>query len=244
MATPRRIPVVATIATAVAMAILIGLGVWQVERLKWKQDLLARIEARRAAPARPLAAVLAAARPGEDLEFTRVTLDCPGLSTARYVELYSIQAGVAGARLVSACPLPGRSHEAVLVDRGFVDEAISARPPQTVSSAPAAVTGVLRRGGKGSSLTPARRGARWFVRDIDGMAGALGVRSPLPYVVAAETSSNPEWKALRPAPLPGAISNNHLGYAITWFGLAGALLAVYLGFVLRRGHKPAGPDSR
>ena len=232
---PRRIPVVATIATAVSLAILIGLGVWQVERLQWKEGLLARMEARKAAPARPLASVLAAARPGEDLEFTRVSLDCPGLASARYVELYSIQAGDPGSRLVSACPLPGGAYDAVLVDRGFVGQTISARPPQAPSAAPVAVTGVLRRGGKGSALTPALRGERWFVRDVDGMAAALGVRRPVPYVIAAETSSNPEWKALRPAPLPGSISNNHLGYAITWFGLAGALLAVYAGFVLRRG---------
>ncbi len=241
MAAPvRRFPVVATVATAISLAILIGLGAWQVQRLHWKQGLLARIEQRQAAPPRPLAAVLAAARPGEDLEFTRVTVSCPGLATARFVELYSIRDGDPGSRLVSACPLSGVAYDAILVDRGFVDQAISARPPQVPGGPPVAVTGVLRKGGEGSALTPALRNGQWFVRDISGMAAALGVRRPAPYVLAAETSSNPEWKALRPAPLPGRISNSHLGYAITWFGLAGALLAVYLGFMLRR----ARPDSR
>ena len=232
--TARRFPIVATVATAISLAILVGLGVWQVQRLHWKQALLARIEARQAAPPRPLAAVLAGARPGEDVEFTRVRVSCPGLASARFVELYSIRDGDPGSRLVSACPLSGAGYDAVLVDRGFVGQAISARPPQAPSATPVAVTGVLRKGGEGSALTPALRNGRWFVRDISGMAGALGVRRPVPYVLAAETSSNPEWKALTPAPLPGRISNSHLGYAITWFGLAGALLAVYLGFVLRR----------
>ena len=235
MAQPRRFPIVATIATAVSLVILVGLGVWQVQRLQWKEGLLARIAERQAAPARPLAAVLARARPDEDLEFTRVTASCPGLAGARYVELYAIYGGTPGSRLVSACPLAGGPYDAVLVDRGFVDQAISARPSVTPGGPAAAVTGLLRRGGKGSALTPAVRSGRWFVRDIDGMAAALGVRRPVPYVLAAETSSNPEWKALKPAPLPASISNNHLGYAITWFGLAGALLAVYLGYVLRRG---------
>lgn len=229
----RRIPIVATLATAVSLVILIGLGVWQVQRLHWKEDLLARIAARQAQAPRPLEAVLSRARPGEDLEFTRVTAACPGLGAARFLELYAIYAGTPGSRLVSACALPAGPYDAVLVDRGFVDEAISARPPVAAAGAPVAVTGVLRKGGKGSALTPARRGGRWFVRDIAGMAAELRVRRPAPYVLAAETSSNPEWKALRPAPLPAQITNNHLGYAITWFGLAGALVAVYLGFVLR-----------
>jgi surfeit locus 1 family protein len=239
MATPLRIPVVATIATAISLAILIGLGMWQVQRLQWKTELLARIEQRKAAPARPLEQVLAAARPAEDLEFTRVSLACPGLASARYVELYSVYAGDPGSRLVSACPLAGG--RSVLVDRGFVDQAISARPPQAPSAAPVPVTGVLRKGGEGNAFTPAVRGERWFVRDIDSMAGALGAARPIPYVVAAETSSNPEWKALTPRPLPASISNSHLGYAITWFGLAAALVAVYVGFVLRRGQRA---DSR
>ena len=64
----------ATIATAIALAILFGLGVWQVQRLHWKEALLARIEARQAAPPGRWRPVLAGARPGEDLDFTRVSL--------------------------------------------------------------------------------------------------------------------------------------------------------------------------
>ena len=55
--------------------------------------------------------------------------------------------------------------------------------------------------------------------------GATNARRDL--MVVAETSSNPEWTALTPAALPEGLSNNHLGYAITWFGLALALVGVY-----------------
>ena len=56
---------------------------------------------------------------------------------------------------------------------------------------------------------------------------------PAPLFLMAETSSNPEWKALVPAPLPTDIPNRHLEYALTWYGLAGALLGVYAAMLLR-----------
>ena len=50
----------------------------------------------------------------------------------------------------------------------------------------------------------------------------------------AETSSNPDWAALKPAPLPAEIPNNHLQYVLTWFGLAAALAGVYAAALWRR----------
>jgi surfeit locus 1 family protein len=74
----------------------------------------------------------------------------------------------------------------------------------------------------------------WYSRDVPAMARALGVAAPAPVMLMAETSTNPEWKALVPAPLPAEIPNRHLEYALTWFGLAGALLAVYAAVLWRR----------
>ena len=53
-------------------------------------------------------------------------------------------------------------------------------------------------------------------------------------MLVAETSSNPEWRALRPEALPAGLTNNHLGYALTWFGLALALVGVYAAMIYRR----------
>jgi surfeit locus 1 family protein len=50
----------------------------------------------------------------------------------------------------------------------------------------------------------------------------------------AETSSNPEWKALKPIALPAQISNRHLEYAVTWFGLALTLAGVYAAMLFKR----------
>ncbi len=66
------------------------------------------------------------------------------------------------------------------------------------------------------------------------MAGALGVGRHPDVMVTAETSSNPEWKALVPSPLPEMITNRHLEYALTWYGLAAALIGVYIALVRRK----------
>ena len=81
MTEPRRgFPVGLTIATAIAFAILVALGTWQVQRLHWKEGLLARIAALKAAPARPVGAVLDEVAHGGDADFTRVSATCPGLA--------------------------------------------------------------------------------------------------------------------------------------------------------------------
>src|SRR5215469_4366135 len=72
----RRFPIAATLAFVVAFALLCGLGVWQLKRRIWKEKLLAEIAALEHAPAQPLGPVLARARQGQDVEFTRVEVDC------------------------------------------------------------------------------------------------------------------------------------------------------------------------
>ena len=66
------------------------------------------------------------------------------------------------------------------------------------------------------------------------MGKALGAPAPAPLFLFAETSTAPQVKALQPAPLPAEIPNRHLEYAITWFGLAGALVGVYAALLFRR----------
>ena len=234
---PRRFPLGLTVAVAVALAILCGLGTWQVKRLAWKGALLARIAALQAAPAVPAEPVLERAAAGADADFTRVALDCPGLAAAPFLELYAVRDGQAGSRLISACPVRTGRFASVLVDRGFVADSISARPPVTPGDhSPFALVGVLRKPDARTFVTPPNQPAanRWYWRDLPAMASALGTRAPAPLVLMAETSTNPGWKALTPAPLPAEIPNRHLEYAITWFGLAGALLAVYAAMLWRR----------
>ena len=111
---PVRFSVGLTIATLIAMAILIGLGVWQLQRLKWKEGLLAHVAALQSAKARDIGPVLDDLKDPADADFTRVSVVCPGLASAPFVELYGIREGQAGVRLISACPvtsLRGRESE-------------------------------------------------------------------------------------------------------------------------------------
>ena len=106
MTTDRRRPgIAAGLFTLVGLAILIGLGIWQVQRLKWKTALLHRIEALHAAPPEPIDAVLRRVPDHIDVNFTRVQLTCQAVQATPALRLYGIQGGP-GYRLVTACPLP------------------------------------------------------------------------------------------------------------------------------------------
>jgi len=240
MTTERRggIPVGLTAAVAIALAILLALGTWQVQRLQWKQHLLAQIAALQAAPAQPIGPVLDRVAKGADADFTRVKVTCPGLARAPFLELYSLRDGQAGSRLISACRVDSLKYRTVLVDRGFVVDTVSARPAvDAAATAPVELVGVLRKPEPGNSFSPPNKPDRWFTRDIAAMAAALKAPNPAPLTLMAETATNPEWTALVPAPIPADIPNRHLEYALTWYGLAAALLGVYAAMLFRRRKK-------
>ena len=235
--TRRGFPWVLTVVCAVLLAVLLALGVWQVQRLQWKIGLMDAADAAAALPPAPLEAVLAS---GQSIQFRRVIVDCPGLSTAAFVELQSIQDGEPGVRLISACPLVKLQGgvdlpDVVLVDRGFVSAEVSARPPVALSGTMTRIEGMLRDTPPPGPMAVAAEGNHFYARDNAAMARALNVTNRVaPQTLYAVTSSNPEWSALQAAAPPAAFSNNHLGYALTWFGLAIALVGFYIAMVRRR----------
>lgn len=231
-----RFPWGLTIASGLLLALLVYLGVWQVQRLQWKQDLIAQSAlASRAAPEAPDVVFGA----GDDPEFRKVSLICPGLAAAPFVELQTIYEGQPGVRLISACRHPGYART-LLVDRGFVAAAVSARPPVARSGTPVRLTAEVRETPAPGPMALASEGRRFFARDNAAMARALGVDGPVaPWTLFALESSNPDWPALKPSAPPAAFSNNHLGYAITWFGLALALIAFYIALLRRKLAAPA-----
>lgn len=231
----RRIPLGLTAAVLIALAILIGLGAWQLQRLAWKQDLLDRIAALENAPPIPAGQALARISAGQDMDFHRVRAACPGLARAPWLELYGLHEGQSGVRLISACRIEAGPYRSVLVDRGFVVDTVSSRPPRDpAATEPVVIDAVIRTPETPSLFAAANTEQRWFRRDIPGMARALGAPAPAPVFLMAETSTNPDWGALKPLPVPSGISNRHMEYALTWFGLAGALLAVYAAVLWRR----------
>ena len=225
------------ISTAIALAILLSLGTWQLSRLGWKQDLLARIDALSGSPAQPLAVVLHRIEEGRDVEFTRVQVDCAD-PTAQTVQLYALHEGRPGWRPVLACRLDSSPATSILVDLGFRPGEAGAAPVDTPVELPpgVALIGVLRKPTPESwyewlvPRAPSEDGRQWFRRDIVGMAAALGVPDPVPAMLVLET---PQIPGLTPAPLPTGLSNRHLEYALTWYGLALALAAVYIALLVR-----------
>jgi surfeit locus 1 family protein len=226
-----------TVATLLGVAVLLGLGTWQVQRLGWKTDLIAHAEAGLAAP--PLA-LQAAGTDLEALDFRHVTARGTYLHDAAFAFGLSASGGEPGGRLIT--PLRLDDGRVVLVDRGWLPEALL--PPNVPEglrpSGQVTLEGVARwRGGPGRGwMTPADQPERrrWFGWDIAAMGRALGTPL-LPVVLVLERFEGP-------VALPQAqrvavdFRNNHLGYALTWYGLAAALLVI---FVLSSSAKPSEP---
>lgn len=230
------------VAVCIGVAILLSLGSWQVQRLAWKTALLARIAALQTAPPEPLDVVLnRLGRPGQlaqgEVDFVRVQTTCPTLQQTPTLHLYALLDGVLGDRLITACPLNDGRFRSLLVDRGFVaHDALEAVRPGALLQGD--IIGVLRRPEAASWLslpnTPASND--WHTRNVAAMAAALHAPAPAPVMLMLERPAAPA-PGPRPAAIPTDIPNNHLGYALTWFGLAAGLVGVYVAN-LRRPRRP------
>ena len=242
----KRVPLGLTIATLLAFILLAGLGVWQLHRLAWKRDLLARIEALNHASAQPIEAVVARPHFDKAAEFVRVSARCaPGADPAAVAYRYALRDGAVGWRLLTVCRLTAGPYDGVLLDRGLVRRFTGAMAPgEGTFPPPRAVVGVLRKVGGRPLLgaNPIAAKGPDVVRVLDRaalvrIAGRAGVRLPVPYLLAVE-SETPRPPGLQPAALPQNIPNNHFVYALTWFALAGILIWFYGAMLLKRLRTP------
>lgn len=225
------LPVLAAIA---AFAILIGLGTWQLERLRWKEGLLARVEARIHAPAQPLPS--ASAWPGmtrEADEYSHVSVR--GIfDHGREALVYTVRGEDApgpfkGPGFLVVTPLLRPDGPPILINRGFVPA--DRRDPASRAAGQVAgevtVTGLLRMPEEASWFVPANDPSRraFYRMDPAAIAAAVGVAGAPPFLVDADAT-----------PVPGGLPqgggtrvtfpNRHLEYALTWYGLAAALAGV------------------
>ena len=221
------------VAVGLACLILVGLGVWQLQRLGEKERLLARIEALKIAPAEPLEVVLRRLPDQVDIDYVRAQTTCATLEHLPTVRLYALRDGVVGYRLIAACPVAGGPYRTILVDRGFIPREV-VDTPTTPMDLGRPIVGVLRHGDPGTMFTPKNdAGANsWYRRDVPAMAAALHAADPAPVFLMLEAPA-PHGPGPQPAPLPTDIPNRHFEYALTWFGLALALLGVYIAKLVR-----------
>lgn len=212
----------------IGAAILIGLGVWQVQRLDWKEGVLAEIEAKIAAD--PVA--LPAAPDPQAHKYLPVQVTGRFGNGALRVLVSRKRVG-AGHLIIS--PFTTQAGRTILVDRGFLklDDALTDPPADTIT-----ITGNLHWPDDRNSSTPENdvAGNTWFARDIAQMAEVLGTE---PLLLTTREVSQPDG-ALTPLPVDtSGIPNDHLQYAVTWFSLA-AIWLVMTGYYIHRSRRTAG----
>lgn len=226
----------------VALAILVSLGFWQLQRLKWKEALIAEVSARVAAApvAAPDEAEWAKLQP-EDYEYRHVRLTGTYDAAHQALVFRALEkphGKFGGQGYLVMTPLHLASGANVIVNRGFVPMDRKA----ATQSAPAGeteITGLMRASEPRNLFTPADNPAKgeWYTRDPEAIAAALGLSRAAPFTIDADAASDPN--AL---PEGGetvlAFPNNHFEYALTWFGLAIALVGVFAAYAVSVVRKP------
>lgn len=220
----------ATVAAAIAVLILIGLGTWQLDRRVWKSQVIETRVQHITAPAMTFLDI----GDVDAAEYRPVRL------TGRYragdsIKLLSrTRAGKPGFHIVTPFEIDGAAR-VVLVDRGWVpidrDPDIAAVPDGLID-----IEGFVRRFETPNRFTPDNDPAAgdWFYLDGDQLASALKLDAVAPfYVQLAPGAASPG--AYPQGDVPNvALRNPHLQYAITWYALALVLLVIYVIFHARR----------
>lgn len=216
----------ATLITVPAVLAMLGLGTWQLQRMSWKADLMQRVAQRVHAAPVPLPA---APEDPAAWEFRPVTVAGRFLHDKELRLVARPRQGQAGYEIVT--PLLRDGGGTVLVNRGFVpmDRRDPASRPQGQVEGLVTVAGIARLPQPATLFQPDNTpGAdTWMRADSSAMAAVLGLSGVSPLIVEAMPGQ-------APGGLPAGIEprvelpNNHLQYAVTWYGLAATLVAIYL----------------
>jgi surfeit locus 1 family protein len=222
-----------TIACALLFGFLCFLGFWQLERLQWKLALIAQVERHRTSDPVTLDAVLA--MPATDAQYRRVRVS-GRFDHAREVYVFTTDAGQPVYHVLT--PLRTGDGRTLLVDRGEVPKELLAPASRIAGNpqGPVTITGIWRTPDAPGAFTPPPVTASriWYARDLAGIAAAEKLTLAAPVVLEADATPNPGgW------PKGGrtvvSFRNQHLSYAVTWFGLAACLLGVWLAYHVSRG---------
>jgi cytochrome oxidase assembly protein ShyY1 len=224
--------------TALTLALLIGLGVWQLQRRAEKHALIAQLTERLAAApaALPPLAQRSALTPARD-EFRRVRVSAVYESRPDamvYSAGSAIREDISGPGTWAFLPARLPTGETIVINTGFVQNTMQDRSQQDravsrlVTGQPIVLTGYIRFPESAGVLTPPENIAKrlWFTRDHLAIARALGWGEVAPFYIDLEQPV-PESGIPKPGPLEVHLKDDHLQYAITWFGLAGAVMIAF-----------------
>ncbi len=237
--------------TLVLVAVLVGLGLWQLQRRSEKHALIAVLDTRLAAAPVPLPdpRTWASLSPARD-EFRRIVLTATFAKAPQarvYASGSAIRPDVSGPGIWAFAPAHLPTGETIAVNRGFVPDLIQQGKPAEIPAPPEGVvqlTGYLRFPETAGALTPAADSGKrlWFVRDPQAMGAALGWGADgsrlAPFYVDLE-SPVPPGGVPKPGPLQVRLKDDHMQYAITWFGLAAVVALAFLAWLRGQMRKPA-----
>ncbi len=225
-----------------AFAVLIGLGTWQIQRKAWKEGLIASLTMRLAAPpqALPVANTWSALNQAHD-EFHRVKFRATFENDREALVFASAAAfrpDVTGPGYWVFTPARLADGDVVIVNRGFVPDGRQdpkSRPGGELSG-PVDIAGAMRWADDRHWFTPSDDPDHnlWFTRDPAAIAVAKGVSAVAPFYVEQETPMPPGGLP-QPGGLVVSLPDNHLQYAVTWYGLAAVLVAVFVSFAFTSG---------
>ncbi|MET0710390.1 MAG: SURF1 family cytochrome oxidase biogenesis protein [Tardiphaga sp.] len=226
------------IVTLVIVGTLLALGFWQLQRRTDKHALIAALTERLAgAPgALPAASTWSALTPAKD-EFRRVAFTAtlkPAPDAMVYSSGSGVRTDVPGPVTWAFLPAQLPSGETIVINAGFVQNTMQDRAQQDravarlITGAPVAMTGYLRFPEAAGALTPNDdvKKRLWFTRDQRDMAKALGWGEVAPFYIDLEAPV-PDSGIPKPGPLQIRLKDDHLQYAITWFGLAAAVIIAF-----------------
>ena len=234
-----------------AFVVLIGLGTWQIQRKAWKEGLIAALHAELAAP--PIALPPPAAWASLDrkaLEYHRVTFTAQ-FENAKEALVFAAPSNfrpdVEGPGYWVFTPARLADGSRVLVNRGFVPDSrkAPASRPQGQTAGPIEIVGALRWPQERHWFTPNDEPANnlWFTGDPQAIAAAKGLDkgalAVAPFYVEQE-SPVPPGGLPKPGKLVVGLPDNHLQYALTWYGLALVLLISYLTWAFGSGRDEPG----
>ena len=220
-----------TAAASLALTVVVGLGLWQLQRLEWKEGVIAQIEGRTEREPITLAQAVALSKEPGGRRYLPVRVQGRfDHSQERYLYAISLE-GEPGWHVIT--PLKTVDGDIVLVDRGFVPEAFrdpGAREPGQFQEV-VDVTGLIRTPEEQGLFIPDNdaQANQWFSRDLGAMVDSMfpeGAVKVAPFFVEVVASDVPGgWPKGGQTRLQ--LPNNHLQYALTWFALALCLVAVY-----------------
>jgi surfeit locus 1 family protein len=224
-----------TIISAAIVLTCLGLGVWQLERLHWKEGLIA---ARTAAVSAPPITPPDSAEAALGIEFRHIADEGEFLHDKEIFLGASAESGTIGYDVLTPLREPGG--RVIFVNRGYIPAELKDRTKRAAGeiAGRVRVTGLLRLppSGRPNWFLPDNRPDLnyWFWVDLPEMAKADGLAEIAPFYIDADATPNPGgWPKGGVTRL--ALPNDHLQYAITWFGLAIAMAVVYVISQRQRG---------